>query len=111
VESYPLQYRDIASAILNLSGGRLGVKVDYGVARLAADRNKIRQLNIGPVSYTQLVQGACDEGYAEQGKLGDRQWIMLLEAVVSSCHTTLLETQTRFITSFFLTPSPFIIDK
>lgn len=85
MESYPVQYRDLVSAILKLSGGRLGVKVDFhGIGRLAGDRNKIQKLNIGFVSFKQLVKGACAEGYAEQGKLGEREWIMLLEAVVSS---------------------------
>ncbi len=84
-ESYPVQYRVLVSAILKLSSGRLGVKVDYeGVRQLVGDRNKIRQLDIGFVSYKQLVKGACAEGYAEQGRRGEQQWIMLLEAVVSS---------------------------
>jgi hypothetical protein len=84
-ESYPVQYRVLVSAILKLSSGRLGVKVDYeGVRQLVGDRNKIRQLDIGFVSYKQLIKGACAEGYAEQGRRGEQQWIMLLEAVVSS---------------------------
>jgi hypothetical protein len=79
-----VEYRVLVSAILKLSGGRLGVKVDYvGVGQLVGDRNKIKQLNIGFVSYKQLVKGACAEGHAEQGKLGQRKWILLREAVSS----------------------------
>ena len=84
MSAYPIKYRVLVAAILKLSGGRLGVKVDYeGVRQLVGDRTKIRQLDIGFSSYKGIVNGACADGYAEQGKLGERKWVLLRDAVSS----------------------------
>jgi hypothetical protein len=85
VDGYPAKFGPLVSAILKLSSGRLGFKVDYeGVRDLFGDKQAFLSLNTGFQSFKQLIGAACAEGCTEQGKLGEQKWIMLLEVTVSS---------------------------
>lgn len=81
VQSYPLRFRLLISAISVLSKGR-DVMVDYDkVCQLLGGEHEIRNLCF--MSYQQLVETACAEGHVDQGKLNVWKWIKLRKALVS----------------------------
>lgn len=104
MDGYPAKFGPLVSAILKLSSGRIGLKVDYeGVRDLLADKQAFLSLNTGFSSYRKFIRAACTEGYAEQGKLGQQKWIMLLEAAVSFFNSIFPSLSSR-ATGNLLTP-------
>ncbi|KAG8834462.1 hypothetical protein FRC17_008684, partial [Serendipita sp. 399] len=79
-EKYPLEYRTLMAAIINLSGGRPRITVKYEDVRSKLGTRA--QINVlGWSSFSAWVKSASEKGFIRTGGTGETQWIMLKATV------------------------------
>jgi hypothetical protein len=78
-ELYPLKFRQLVNAILQLSDNRANIRVDFeDVREIVIKKGDVRDLKLGWVAFIQMVIQAEREFCIEQGKNEENKWIMLL---------------------------------
>lgn len=78
-ELYPLKFRQLVHAILQLSDNRANIRVGFeDVRNIIGKKGDVRALKLGWVTFTQMVNQAERECCIEQGKNEGNKWIMLL---------------------------------
>jgi hypothetical protein len=80
LECYPTKFRSLARAILQLSGNRTDIHVDFeAVQKLIGSQKDIKALNFGFATFTGMVNEASQEKCIEQGvNMSNEKWLALL---------------------------------